>query len=477
MRSPSDAMDPFSSATSIAEAIRSREISPVEVADLYLDRIDRFNDEINAIVWRNDEQVRAAAKAAERAVLAGDELGPFHGVPIPIKDLTMVAGQPSTMGSLGVSDRPREQSELVVESLVDAGFILMGRSNSPEMGTMTVTENRRYGPTVNPWDRSYSPAGSSGGAAAAVAAGMAPVAHGNDGGGSLRTPASACGLVGLKPSRARVPQRIQSWWEYCTTEGVITRHVADAAAILDGISRPDPHGWFQAPPPQRPYADELNRDTEPLRVGLLVESPMGLPVDPECVNAAMAAARLLEKLGHDVYPVSPELLSPEGGQAYVDVVLPASLYVFPFDDPELAEPYNKFRWDRIKQIHAGEYVQAVRRLQVESRRIVAQWRRDFDVLLTPTMGCRPPPVGLVVDEANRHVDEALPSALAMVSFTAICNITGLPAISLPVHHAPNGLPIGAQLIGAPFDEATLIRVASAMESEIGWPDLIPARYR
>ncbi|MGP4105258.1 amidase [Nonomuraea sp. KM90] len=470
-------MDPFSSAVTIANAIRSRQVSPTEVAEMYLHRMDCYNGELNAIVWRNDDEVRAAAAAATRAVTANADLGSFHGVPLPIKDLTSVAGQPNTMGSFGVSDAPRTCSEPVVDRLIEAGCILMGRSNTSEMGTLPATENARYGPTANPWSLSRSPGGSSGGAAAAVAAGLAPLAHGNDGGGSLRMPASACGLVGLKPSRARVPQLVQSWWEYCTTEGMITRYVADAAAILDVISRPDPHGWFQAPAPSRPFAQEPGRGCGRLRIGLLLDAPTGLPVDPECAHAATAAATMLAAMGHDVRPVTPELLSSQAALAYVDMIIPGSLYAHPFDHPDSAEPYNRYRWERLQKVHAGEYVQASVRLQLESRRIVAQWGRDFDVLLTPTLACQPPELGLIRDEANRAVEVAQPSALLMVSFTMLASVTGQPAISLPVHTAPGGLPIGVQLIGAPFDEATLLRLAAALEAQIGWPGAIPARYR
>ncbi|MDF5755122.1 amidase [Spongiactinospora sp. TRM90649] len=469
-------MDLFASAVRLARAIRARDLGPAELAAAYLERIDRFDPEINAIVWRDDEQILDAARAAERALTSGAPIGPFHGVPLPVKDLTSVAGQPNTMGSRGVSSAPRPVNDLVVDRLLAAGFILMGRSNTPEMGTLPATENARYGATANPWDLTRSPAGSSGGAAAAVAAGMAPIAHGNDGGGSLRMPASACGLVGLKPSRARIPQHVQSWWEYCTTEGVITRYVEDAATVLDALSAPDPHAWFQAPAPARPFAEETGRLADRLRVGLLLEAPTGLPVHAECVKAALAAARLLEGLGHDVFPVQPFLLSPQGAHAYVEMVIPTSLYVHPFDDPELAEPYNRHRWQRVRDIDAGSYAQAVALLQTESRLVAAQWRRDFDVLLTPTMAAPPPPLGTVRDDANRHPETAMPSALAMVSFTAVASVTGLPAISLPVHTSADGLPIGAQLIGAPFDEATLIRLASAMESLTGWPDARPSRY-
>ncbi|MEV4078458.1 amidase [Nonomuraea fuscirosea] len=469
-------MDPFVSAVRLAGAIRARELSPVEAATVYLDRIDRFDPEINAFVWRNEEEVMTAARAAERALMSGDRIGPFHGIPIPIKDLTSVAGQPNTMGSRGVSDAPRTMNDLVIDRLLHVGFILMGRTNTPEMGTLPVTENARYGRTANPWDLTRSPAGSSGGAAAAVAAGMAPVAHGNDGGGSLRMPASACGLVGLKPSRARIPQRAQSWWEYCTTEGVICRYVEDVATILDALCVPDPLAWFQAPAPGRPFATELGHKTARLRVGLLLDAPTGLPVDPECVNSALAAGAMLEELGHEVFPVTPFLLSPEGAQTYVEKVIAASLYVHPFDDPEAAEPYNRHRWEQVRGIDAGQYVQAVARLQAESRQVVAQWRRDFDVLLTPTMAGPPPRLGTVLDDANRHPDTAMPSALAMVSFTAVASVTGLPAISLPVHVAADGLPIGAQLIGAPFDEATLISLAGDMQAMAGWPAARPPRY-
>ncbi|MEW2386121.1 amidase [Micromonospora sp. NPDC047707] len=470
-------MDPFMSATAIARAIRARDLSPAEVVDTYLDRIDRFNGGLNAIIWRDDAGLKAAAEEAERAVLAGEPLGPFHGVPIPIKDLTSVAGQPNTMGSRAVSAEPRVENDLVVDRLAEAGFLFMGRSNTPEMGPMTVTENLRYGNTANPWHPGYSPAGSSGGAAVAVAAGMAPVAHGNDGGGSLRMPASACGLVGLKPSRARVPQRLQSWWEYGTSEGVITRYLEDTAGILDAISRPDPHGWFQAPPPARPYSAELGREPGRLRVGLLLDAPTGLPVDPDCVAAATGLANLLERMGHDVYPVEPIMLSQQAADSYVNIIMAAALYAPGYDDPELAEPYNGYRREHVKQYHAGQYVQASALLQSESRQIVAQWGRDFDLLLTPTMACVPPALGSVLAEANGNVNGPRLTEIRMVSFTVVCNVTGLPAISLPVHFSPEGLPVGAQLIGAPFDEATLIRLAALIEPEIGWVTAVPPRYR
>jgi amidase len=264
-----------------------------------------------------------------------------------------------------------------------------------------------------------------------------------------------------------VPQRLQSWWEYCTTEGVITRYVEDTALVLDAIAKPDPCAWFQAPPPERPFAAEVGRAARRLRVGLLLDAPAGLPVDPDCVVAATRLADVLSHMGHDVYTVN----------AFVELVMAASLYAPGYDAPEMAEPYNRYRRERLTRCHPGQYAQATAQLQVESRQIVAQWGRDFDVLLSPTMACTAPRLGSVLREANDEPEVPRLTEARMVAFTVVGNVTGLPAISLPVHFTAEDLPVGAQLIGAPFDEATLIRLASVVESEIGWVDAIPSRCR
>ena len=266
----------LSSALTTAAAIRSKEVSPLEVLDACLARVDEVDDRVNAVIWRDDEQARAAAKRAGDAVTAGDDLPPFHGVPIPIKDLTPVEGWPATYGSNGAPSGPAVESELVVKRLEHAGFLLAGRTNTPEFGPITVTENVRYGATRNPWDLDRSPGGSSGGAGAAVAAGMFPIAHGNDGGGSIRIPASCCGLVGLKPSRGRVPTLVTGW-EGAAVEGVLTRTVADAATVLDALVGIDPLCWYNAPLPARPYAQELTEAPGRLRIGLVEQAPLGVP--------------------------------------------------------------------------------------------------------------------------------------------------------------------------------------------------------
>jgi amidase len=241
-------MTEYESALETAAAIRRREVSPLEVLDATLARVDERNPALNAVVWRNDDDARAEARALGDRIAAGvDDLPPFAGVPIPIKDLTPVAGWPVTFGSFGAPEGPSTESELVVDAYRRAGFILTGRTNTPEFGSITVTENLRFGPTRNPWDLERTPGGSSGGAAAAVASGMFTVAHGNDGGGSIRIPSSCCGLVGLKPTRGRVAATVPTW-QGLTTEGTITRSVADAAALLDVVSPPAPNARLIAPP-------------------------------------------------------------------------------------------------------------------------------------------------------------------------------------------------------------------------------------
>ncbi|MFI0447370.1 amidase [Actinomadura sp. 6N118] len=465
-------MDPFDSAVRLAQAVRKRELSPVEIVDAYLERIDRFDPEIGAFVWRNDEDVRQAARWAEQAVMDGGELAAFHGVPIPIKDLTMVAGQPATFGSRGMSDAPRTSTDPVVTRLLDAGFLLMGRTSTPDMGMLTATENSRYGITRNPWNPAFSPGGSSGGAAAAVAAGLAPVAHANDGGGSIRMPASCCGLVGLKPSRGRVPQYLAAW-EHATVEGAITRTVRDAAALLDVMSVPDDLVMYRAPEPERPFSDEVGRDSGPLRIGVLLEAPTGVPVDPACVAAAERAGRLLESLGHTVFPASPRFYTEEAMSGYAQAVLDASLWAVPYDNPEKAEPHLRYRMERAATRHSGIYTRAAALMQTESVEVRAQWGRDFDVLLTPTLACPPPQAGACLEEANANPGGFRLTEVQMISFTSVCNISGLPAVTLPVHTSSDGLPIGAHLIGGPWDEAVLVRLASALEELDGWPTRRP----
>jgi amidase len=465
-------LGPSASALDLAAALRARELSAVELLDACLAAVDRRNPELNAVIWRDDDAARAAAAAADARLAAGDT-APFLGVPIPIKDLTAVAGWPVTYGSEGALEGPSEESELIVESLLAAGFVLCGRTNTPEFGPLTVAENSRYGASRNPWDTSRSPGGSSGGGAAAVAGGMFPIAHANDGGGSIRIPSAYCGLVGLKSSRARVPRRAQTWMG-AVVEGVTTRTVADAAHLLDLTAGPDFLAWNNALPPVRPFAAEVGAPVKPLRVGLMAEAPLGIPTDPACVAAARDAAALLEGLGHEVVEAAVPTISEELVPAFTAMAA-AGLADYEGVDWTRTEPHNRHAHEvATTTLSAYEYVVAAQTLERLSRREVARWGRDFDVLLTPTSAILPPLAGAVL--AAQHAAPEAPAfeTVASVSFTAFGNITGLPAISLPLYRTEEGLPVGTMLTGGPFDEATLIRIGAQLEAARPWADREPA---
>ena len=459
----------LSTALSTAAAIREKEVSPLEVLDACLAEVDRTNDRVNAVIWRDDEQHRADARVAGEAVARGDELAPFHGVPIPVKDLTPVAGWPTTYGSRGAPEGPTVEDELVVGALRRAGFVLAGRTNTPEFGPITVAENLRYGPSRNPWDLDRSPGGSSGGAAAAVAAGMFPLAHANDGGGSIRIPASCCGLVGLKPSRGRVPGRVFSW-EGAAVEGVVTRTVADAAAVLDVLRGPDPLCWYNAPAPSRPYIDEVGAPVGVLRVGVLEQAPLGMPLNPECLAAVRYAARALSDLGHAVEVVSLDIPG-ETLEAFLAMVN-SGLADYPDIDWFRTEPHIQANRRKAQAIDSLTYVSAVHTLQRYSRVTAGRWGRDFDVLLTPTLAILPPPVGTLtaIHAAPEDLDLTV---FSMALFNAFFNVTGQPGISLPMHVSEGGLPVGVQLVGGPWQEDLLVRLASQLEQAHPWVDRRP----
>src|SRR5215475_10254469 len=308
-------IDPFMPAVELAAAIRRKEVSPVEVADCYLDGIDELDPRLNAFCHRADDDVRKAASAAADAVVraaSAEDLPPFHGVPLPVKDLLDVAGWPTTHGSAGASKAPAAASDPVVQRFVDAGFVLLGKTTTSEFGTVPFTESQALGISRNPWDPDRTPGGSSGGAGAAVAAGMAPIAHAVDGGGSIRVPASCNGLVGLKPTRGLVTSLTVSL-EGLATSGVLTRSVADTAAALDVLARHDPAAWWSPPTPPTPFAAAMTMDPPTgLRIGVLASSPIdGLAVDPACAAAVDTTVSALASAGHHVVD-APLPLPPPG---------------------------------------------------------------------------------------------------------------------------------------------------------------------
>ena len=458
-------LGPSDSALELAAALRRRELSAVELLDACLAAVDQLNGELHAVIWRNDEEAGAAAAEADRRLAAGGQ-APFLGVPLPIKDLTPVAGWPVTYGSHGAPAGASQESELVVDSLVAAGFVLCGRTNTPEFGLITVAENSRHGITRNPWDASRSAGGSSGGAGAAVAAGMFPLAHGNDGGGSIRIPASYCGLVGLKPSRGRVPRLAQSWMG-AVVEGVLTRTVSDSAAVLDTIAGVDPLAWYNAPAPERPFAEEATTPPGRLRIGLMAEAPLGIPTDPSVSAAARAAGAALQELGHDVSEVEVPTVSEQLILPFI-VLTVGGLADYDGVNWSAVEPHIQHQRRVSGEIGAYDYVNAARTLERMSRLEVARWGRDFDVLLTPTSAILPPPAGAILEAQHSAPEEAVPDVVASVSFTAFGNVTGLPAISLPLHWTESGLPVGVQLVGGPWQEALLIRLSAQLEEARPW---------
>ncbi len=464
------ALGPDTPALELAAALRARELSAVELLDSCLAAVDALNPQLNAVIWRNDEDARAAAADADRRLAAG-ESAPFLGVPLPIKDLTPVAGWPVTYGSNGAPAGPSEESELVVDALARAGFVLCGRTNTPEFGVITVAENSRYGISRNPWDLDRSPGGSSGGAAAAVAGGMFPIAHANDGGGSIRIPASYCGLVGLKTSRGRIPRLAQSWLG-AVVEGVVARTVADSAAVLDAIASFDPCAWYNAPAPGRPFAEEVGAAVAPLRIGLMAQAPLGIPTAEECVAAARSAAALLEELGHSVEEVDVPTISEEMVPPFI-ALTQGGLADYEGVDWSKVEPHIVHQRALAGEAGAYDYVLAGRTLELLSRREVARWGRDFDVLLTPTSAILPPAAGSVMEAQHAAPDQPVFDVVASVSMTAFCNVSGLPAVSLPLHSTEEGVPVGVQLTAGPWQEAQLIALSAQLEAARPWADRRP----
>lgn len=462
-----------SSALDLAAAIRRGEVSPTEVMEATLAAVRERNPSLNAMVWIDEDDARSrAAAATERIATDGpDDLPPFFGVPIPVKDLTAVRGWPCTFGSPGADDTPAEQTGLVVQRLERAGFVLCGRTNTPEFGTVTATENDRYGITRNPWDLHRTPGGSSGGASAAVAGGMFTIAHASDGGGSIRIPATTTGLVGLKAARGRIPSEVVEW-EGAATQGVVSRTVADTAAVLDAIAVPDPLAWWNAPPPGRPFVDEVGADPGRLRIAVAVTSPLGIDVDPECAAAVQRTVDALADAGHEIVDHDFDAHAEAFIAGFVHVV---NAGLADYDvDWDRVQANNQANRGYARKVDSLTYVRAVGDLQRWTRTVNAQWGRDFDLLVTPTMPIQPPPAGQILREITESPGDTSMTVLAMVSFTSMFNMNGLPAISLPVHQAADtGLPIGAQLVAGPWQEAVLLRVAAQVEQLLPWSDRHP----
>ena len=478
-------------ATAQAELISTRDATSTELVDGAIQRIEHGDGAINAVIMRWFERARAQATAFDELPLHAEQRSaPFAGVPFLLKDLhNHVAGLPLTSGNRAAVDAmplSTHDSNLVVK-FREAGLITLGRTNSPEFGSLPVTEPLAYGPTRNPWNTEHTPGGSSGGAAAAVASGMVPIAHASDGGGSIRIPASCCGLVGLKPTQGRVsmgPERDESG---LSTQLCVSRTVRDTARMLDAVNGPGVGDTVIAPAPTRPYVEELGVEPGRLRIGLLDIHPTGGDLHPDCITAVRSAATLLEGLGHDVTLGHPPILAdrefPRRFAAMWATLMSVGIdalgttigRTMTADD---IEPVNWAQGQYAAHLSATQYAVALAAVGQYRRHVHQWWADGWDLLLTPTVAAPPLPIGALydADDGISNDDPMAPSLRAgrFVAFTPQFNATGQPAISLPLHWNEAGLPIGVQLVAAYGREDLLIRVASQLELASPWVDRHPS---
>ena len=465
-------------ATDQAALVARGEATASELLEAAIERIERMDPVLNAVIIRWFAHAREVAAADLPA-------GPFTGVPFLIKDLhATYAGQRISNGNVALKEAGYVASvdTTLVSRYKAAGLVIAGRTNSPELGSVPTTEPLAWGATHNPWDTSRTPGGSSGGAAAAVAAGMVPFAHASDGGGSIRIPASCCGLVGLKPSQGRItmgPERDESGLgvEHC-----VSRTVRDSAALLDATHGPGIGDTVSAPAPLRPYVDELAADPGRLRIGLLDHHAQGGHVDAECTLAARNAAALLESLGHDVQEAWPEALEDAALGARFGALWSTNMGTArrrfedligrPLTDREF-EPMNRAQADFAARFNAIELSFAQAAIAQFRRRMHGWWASGWDLLLTPTLAEVPLLLGTIANDPANPLS-ALARAGQFVPFTPPFNTSGQPAISLPLHWTPEGLPVGVQLVAAYGREDVLIRVAAQLEQASPWAQRRPS---
>jgi amidase len=460
----------FTSATEQARLVRDREVAARELVDLYLDRIDRLDERFGSYVEVLHERARREAATADERTAAGEELGPLHGVPVSIKDLHFLAGAGLTMGTRSWAGFVAPLDEHSVARLLRAGAIPLGKTNVPELGTIGHTDTALLGPCSTPWEPGRNAGGSSGGAGAALAAGLCALAQGSDGLGSIRVPASINGLVGLKPARDRISNGpvLGELSFGLATSGALTRTVADAALALDVMAGYELGDPGMAPPPARPWSEELGQPVGTLRIGLAWRAPNA----PEQLHPSVAAAleravELLEGLGHHVeeleLPIGDEL--PE----LVRTVAASNLASQPFD-PSTYEPVNVWLADIGRTRSAAELAAAQFQIQLMCRTWLGA-TANLDALLTPVLTGPSRRNGAYADTAPEAIfdDQA-----AMVGLTPLANLTGQPSISLPLYHDDAVGPVGVQFVGRPWDEAGLLRLAAQLEDAAPWAARRPA---
>lgn len=472
--------DTFLDATAQAELVRTGRASALELVDDAIERVEKLNPELNAVIHPRFEQARSEANG-----ILPD--GPFRGVPLVLKDLMAgIAGDPHHEGMkfLRNASYRADHTDALAQRYLDAGFVCVGRTNTPELGIVPTTEPEAYGPSRNPWDTTRTTGGSSGGSAAAVASGMVAVGHANDGGGSIRIPASCCGLVGLKPSRGRTSLMpdYSVVDDLLIVELCVTRTVRDTAGVLDVLHGGATGDTVRAPAPARPYRQEVGADPGKLRIGLLTHNPLETgTIHPDCVAAADDAARLLESLGHHVEQAFPSaLLDPALVNHFTTLWAATLVYNLRYWEkkvgreitPDDVEPLTWTLAEMGRSITAPDFVEA-QHAALELGRQVEEWYASgFDLLLTPTLG--EPPVELGTFSTPEEPLLGFIRAATFVPYTPLANMSGEPAISLPLHWNDDGLPIGVQLMSAYAREDVLLRVAAQLEQARPWANRLPA---
>ena len=443
-----------------AGLVRRREVSPTDLVQHYLERAHRLDD-VGAFVTLTPERATQQAESLEPTD------SPLCGVPTAIKDLNLTAGVRTTFGSRVFDEFVPEVSDAVTLAIEEAGMVSLGKTATPEFGSPCYTEPEGRPASVTPWDRTRMAGGSSGGAAAAVAAGLVPVAQGSDGGGSIRIPASCCGLVGLKPSRGR----ISGFPMYgdpvgLGTSGAIARSVRDAAALLDVLAGRRAGDPFWAPPPTGSFLSACDRRPGRLRIARFVQPLIAdVPVDAECVRAWEDASRLLESLGHEVVDIAPPLTQEAVPVFETCWGVLTALTVMPPESESLLRPLTQWLMERGRAVSGPEFglaVGAMRRFAADALIALA----PYDAVLTPTLAAPPLPVGAIRDDDDPAAD--FEAQKAFTPWTSAWNVTGMPAASLPLHWTADGLPVGVMLAARPAEEELLLGLCAQVEEAAPW---------
>lgn len=483
-------------AVGLAEWVRAGEVSPLELVEEAIHRIEAVNPQLNAVIHTIYDHAIAAAK--------GDlPDGPFRGVPFLVKDLmSAYAGEPMNMGSRFTRGYVPDYDVEAVRRFKQAGLIVVGKTNTPEFGLTFFTEPELFGTTNNPWDLTRTAGGSSGGSAAAVAGRMVPVANGNDGGGSIRVPAGCCGIVGLLPSLGRTPVgplRTEVWGGF-VREGVLTRSLRDTAAMLDVLRGPDPGVRYYPPPPDHAYLEHVSQEPGRLRIAFTSNPFMGKSVHPDAEKGLAQTVSLLEELGHELVEASPTIDRLSVSKAFFTIViaeLKTDIEMFErlLKRKAQADDFETATWVAAllgERVSATEYLHAFRTLELVTRH-VGQFFQNYDLLLTPTFSSPPVKSGSLqlkgiqakvlsllgrmnaggLIEKVGGVDAAVEDMFEFAPYTHLFNITGQPAISLPLYWNKDGLPIGMQFAAKYADEATLLRLAGQLERARPWADRLP----